>query len=328
MTDLASHWSKLKEEHFKPLGSEDSIRLFKSSVQLVEIEAFSYCNRTCWFCPNKNGSRLGKNTHMSPALYKSIIGSLESIEYTGTISYSRYNEPLSDKIILDHIAYARRRLPQARLHTNTNGDFLNHDYLLELSKAGLNTINIQIYLKNFETYDHEKVRAKAEKIIGRIEIDPTLIIDERDEWLEYRTDIEGLKIRLYGRNFANNGTSRGDAVDIHRDFVRSSPCLMPVWSMYIDYDGSVMPCCNLRSDIPEHANAVIGQLSLENNIFDIYGGEALASWRRYLVGFQKKDDLCKSCRFAQEDDTQERRALSEALLRKASAPGGDRPIRP
>jgi len=310
-----SHWDNISTEHLRGAGTPaEAAALFKAAVRMVEIEVFSYCNRLCWFCPNKDGSRIGSNTYMDVGLYESIVRRLADIRYDGMISYSRYNEPLADPVILDRIAFARQTLPEAKLHTNTNGDYLTPDLLARLRDAGLNTLNIQIYLKNFERYDHEKVRARGEQTLARLGAPARMVKDQPGVWLEWRIEYEGMTIRLYGRNFDVNGTSRGDTVDIAREFRRTAPCIIPAWAVYIDHDGSMVPCCNLRSDIPEHEDTVIARLSPAVDLFEAYAGARLASWRRALASFEEKQGVCRSCRFAQEPDTTATRAHSARLL--------------
>jgi hypothetical protein len=285
----------------------EAAALFKSSVSMVEIEVFSYCNRLCWFCPNKDGSRIGENQFMDEALYIALIDQLASIGYDKTITYSRYNEPLADEIILDRVRAARERLPFANLHANTNGDYLDLAYLGRLRDAGLTSLNIQVYLKNFERFDDTKVRAKAAQMIAKLGLPAVPTRDEPGEWLEYAIPFEGVSIRLYARNFDTTGTSRGDTVDIAPDYRRTSPCLMPFWSVYVDYDGSMVPCCNVRSDIPHHKSAVITRLRPGDSLFEAYAGRTLASWRRALMSFKEKEGVCLSCRFALENDSDETR---------------------
>lgn len=307
---------KLDPHHFSACEDEASARqFFKRVVRLVEIEVFSYCNRVCWFCPNRDGARLGENRYMSEALYSSIISQLASIDYSGKISYSRYNEPLADRVILRRLQEARLALPHAALHTNTNGDFVTLQYLRELHTAGLQSLNIQIYLKNNEIYHHEAMRAKAEMICGKLGLPYSLTMDDPDNWLEYDIRFPGLAIRLYGRNFARNGTSRGDTVDIARDYVRISPCTMPFWTLYIDFNGAMMPCCNLRSDIPAHKQAIVAMLTEHSSMFQHFASAMLARWRRSLMSFKEKQGLCRSCRFALEkDDPHTREVVRAAQL--------------
>ena len=289
---------KIKPSHFRPIDNLEAAKsLFKHSVNLVEIEAFSYCNRTCWFCPNSFIDRRSTNIYMPEAIHIAILEQLAEIDYDGKISYSRYNEPLADKIILKRIQQARHFLPQAHLHTNTNGDYLNNAYLHELKAAGLNSLNIQIYLANHEHYDHEKMRKTMLKVQERLELTGKIVKEQQDEWLEAQLDFEGLTIRQYARNFDINGCSRGDTLPIFQNYQRTEPCFSPFEHLYIDYNGKVIPCCNIRSDVEQHQQAIVGDLVKDLSIFKIYAGKSLSQWRKNLVSFSKKGGLCANCRF-------------------------------
>src|SRR5271168_5224699 len=67
--------------------------LFKKFVDLVELENHSYCNRTCWFCPNSFLDRRGPNLVMSDGLYSKVLDDLASIDYSGTLVWAGYHEP-------------------------------------------------------------------------------------------------------------------------------------------------------------------------------------------------------------------------------------------
>jgi len=106
-----------------------SRELFRNYVRVVEIENHSYCNRTCWFCPNAQIDRHSENILMADAVYEKILSDLESIEYSQALIWSRYHEPLAHESIYDRIAQARKRLPSAYLVLVSNGDYLNHETL-------------------------------------------------------------------------------------------------------------------------------------------------------------------------------------------------------
>src|SRR5262245_6641940 len=111
--------------HFVAANSRDEARtLFASSVKVVEIEIFTYCNRACWFCPNSKIDRRSSNNYMDEALYLRILSELAEIDYCGIVNFNRYNEPLADRVILDRLRQARALLPKATLQTYTNGDYL------------------------------------------------------------------------------------------------------------------------------------------------------------------------------------------------------------
>jgi hypothetical protein len=311
------------DEHFRPIQDrQEAIRLFRRSVSMVEVEVFSYCNRRCWFCPNSLIDRQSKTEYMAEDLYLRILDQLAEADYRRMISYSRYNEPLADRIILRRIEQAKRRLPEAILHTNTNGDYLTPQYVTELADAGLRSLNVQVYLGNDDRYDHERMRTKLLRTIELLELNAPVVRDEPGEWLEATAESSGIRVRIYARNFALNGCNRGDSVPIQIAYRRTSPCLSPFHHVYVDFNGKVMPCCNLRSDVPGHANAIVDDLNTANDLFLVYASETMAAWRRSLIGFDRKAGHCSSCSFVTYDDTPEHRTVHEVLLQRADRAGG------
>lgn len=307
-------WDRLSAEQLSTqCDAEAAKRLFKASVSMVEIEVFSYCNRRCWFCPNSIVDRISNNVEMRTDIYDGIIRQLSRIEYDGVISYSRYNEPLADRVILERIAFARELLPAATLHTNTNGDYLDGKYIEDLYDAGLRSLNIQLYLKNDERYDHAAIGRRFEQVKKRIALPCRPTVDKPGTWLEYSMHYRNMRIRVYGRNFEINGTNRGEQVDLFSGYIRTAPCLMPFWSVYIDFDGSMMPCCNLRSDIDQHKMYIQSRLSEESNIFLNYTNMRASSFRRSLINENEKEGLCRSCTFAIPDVQDSHREMMRRL---------------
>ena len=309
-------------DHFRPIRERhDAIRLFQRSVSMVEIEVFSYCNRRCWFCPNSVVDRQSVTEYMPETLYLGILNQLQDANYRQMISFSRYNEPLADRIILRRLEQARERLPEALLHTNTNGDYLTPAYLDELAAAGLRSLNIQVYLGNDDRYDHERMRTRLNRTIDYLQLNATMVRDEPDAWLEATAECHGLRLRLYARNFELNGCSRGDSVPIQMTYRRTSPCLSPFHHVYIDFNGKVMPCCNLRSDVTDHRSAIVSDLNTAPDLFLVYASETMAAWRRSLIGFEGKTGHCATCSFVPYDDTPENRSIHRRLLQIADRVG-------
>ncbi len=286
-------------DHFKiNLPLDKAHALFKQSISMVELEVFSYCNRTCWFCPNSTIDRKTKNILMDESTYLKVIKELQTIDYDGILSYSRYNEPLANNIILTRIKQARKRLPKATLHLNTNGDFLDPKLLARLYDSGLRSINIQVYLDEGVEYTDELVQTK---IIQRINEFNIFIIGHStnvNEKMNFELEYKDMDINIYARNFRSNGCDRGGLVNIRRDDIRTSPCLVPFKNFIIDYNGSVMPCCNLRSDSPAHVDAIIANVA-NHSIFDIYTSKNAVSWRKNMMGYKEKSKPCDHCHFSE-----------------------------
>lgn len=290
----------ITKNHFKNnLTTKEQEELFKISIKMVEIENFSYCNRTCWFCPSSIIDRKSKNIFMSESLYIKVLKELQKINYSGTISFSRYNEPLADREILNRIKIAKKILPKALLHTNTNGDYLTLDYLEELYNAGLRSINIQSYLSS-NIFSTEQARSLVIRQAEKLKI-PIIFNVENHDWIEIKAKYKDMELRIYARNFLINGVTRGGTIDdIPVSHIRTSPCLSPFYHMYLDYNGNYMPCCNLRSDCLEHEAYNVGNA---NNISIIDAYVNLYSWRRSLCNFSKKRKPCDSCNFVEFDST-------------------------
>jgi radical SAM protein with 4Fe4S-binding SPASM domain len=93
-------------------------------IRFVEIELFNYCNRKCKWCPNSLIDRQSDYQELPEEIFLNLIEELADINYSKFISFSRYNEPLSNPELLNRrIAQIRPILPDATLVTNTNGDY-------------------------------------------------------------------------------------------------------------------------------------------------------------------------------------------------------------
>lgn len=293
--DIKPFISFIRPGHFKEIENKSACQdIFKASIEMVEIEIFSYCNRRCGFCPNSFIDRISQNQYMPEKFYKNIINDLAKIRYNKKISYSRYNEPLADEIILERLRYARRKLLDAVLHTNTNGDYLTYDYLEKLRGAGLNSLHIQAYAAN-NTYINEEIICLIDKKMKNLTLDYYWTAKD-DDYVEAVAELSGMKVIMYGKDFSVYGCDRGGLLD-RKEKPRTSPCLFPFKYFYIDYNGSVVPCCNIRSDAPEHHGFVIGNVN-ESSIFDIYASVAAARWRRDLFNFACKKGPCAKCAMA------------------------------
>jgi radical SAM protein with 4Fe4S-binding SPASM domain len=268
----------------------------KENLKVVEVEIFSYCNRTCWFCPNSFIDRKSTNIFMEEDVYLSILNQLKEIDYSGDITYSRYNEPTSNKdIFLKRIRQARELLPKANLKTNSNGDYIDHDYVLELREAGLNELFLQHYDLKPLSFDYEKNKELMEKRLQKLNFPYSILKDIPKFKIEYKLEVEGIRVQLRSRNFNVDGSSRGNTISLATDYTRTQRCMQVFNNMYIDYNGNVMICCALRSDIPEHNIGIMGNVK-ESTISSIFSSYRYTSWREHHNVDGPKEGVCKTCR--------------------------------
>lgn len=273
----------------------DNKQRFKEDLQFIEIEVFNYCNRTCWFCPNSFIDRRSDVKLMDRDKYINILKQLAEIGFDGELSYSRYNEPLAKKdIILDRIRLARKYLPNVTLRTNSNGDYLTRDYVLELRDAGLDQLWAQDY--QLKKYSHDLAKKQIGKKIEKLGFDFEVVTDIDDYKYEVDLKVEGMLTHIRARNFAVDGSDRGGTLkEIANDYVRTKRCIQPTKKMYIDYTGDIVVCCNMRSDVPEHTSGVMGHID-NGYLWDTYYNSRYDIWRDHHKEDGEKSGFCKGCR--------------------------------
>tara|TARA_B100000131_G_scaffold310867_1_gene343013 strand:- start:11 stop:757 length:747 start_codon:yes stop_codon:yes gene_type:complete len=225
-------------------------------IRLIEIELFSFCNRQCSFCPNSFIDRHSDNKVLDLDIFKKIIQELKSINYSNYISFSRYNEPLSYRDILDNrIKYIRKHLPDVKLVMNTNGDY---DW------KGVDVDELTIM-------DYDGKLKKEQLGLFKRKNKPHLV-----------------RIMRLGK--INN---RAGSLKIRKKYIRDFPCHEPTYFVGIDYNGNVVPCCNIRSDVDLHKDYVLGNLK-ELTIDDILISDFAKKFRSDVAKCNFSD-VCKSC---------------------------------
>jgi hypothetical protein len=303
---------RLDPAHFESqLPREKTLELFRNYVEVVEIETCSFCNRQCSFCPNSFLDRHGSKKYMPQEVWQTIIGSLSRIGYNGALVWARFAEPLADAGIITKIREARKSLPKCSITLISNGDYLTPDLMKELSESGVNRLILNIYLPAGTPYSTEAGIAACEATANRIHCEL-----KRMRGITGFGDCAGMLISISAPHYTSkeNATDRGGLLQQFGPFnyQRTSPCFIPVRNVTIDWNGSVMPCCQLRSDAPEHAQYVIGKINRQFDCIDAYA--ALSKWRMGLCRFGTKALPCLTCSDSPFADTRLTRNLHNSIL--------------
>jgi hypothetical protein len=303
----------------RSLGHGEALSLFKRFVEQIEVETTSFCNRTCSFCPNSFIDRRSERLAMPEPTWNAIVAGLSEVEFAGTFVWSRYSEPLSERRILERVGQVRAAAPGCRIAINTNGDYLDGEYLDELREAGVDRVMVDLYIPDDAPSTVEFARAHHDKFgkrVGR----PALVVTESPELVGKIEDTMEISTRV--RNAATieqiNLTDRGGLLAIGKQGVRVSPCFLPYKQLVIDWDGSIVPCCQIRSDAGAHRTAVVGQIGDEVGLVDAY--VALAGWRASLSAYEPKSGPCSTCSYASYADDLLTRGLA-ALAASPAVPG-------
>ena len=280
------------------LSKTEKQTILSKYLRMIEIEVFSYCNRQCWFCPNSFIDRHSENHLMDENLYLNILQQLHDINYSGIITYSRYNEPLSNReIFIERLKQAREFCPNAYLRTNSNGDFLtSKEYLDALAEAGLNELEVQCYLKYDEDFNINRFIELIGNFSKRLKLKYN-INEITDKCFSAKIEYNKLNLSCIMFNFKDIANNRGETLKGKvSEFQRTENCIVPFQSLYVDYTGDVMLCCNLRHDVEEHKNFIIGNTN-NSSLSDIFMSEKMINYRKLLACTGEKIPLCNTCKF-------------------------------
>lgn len=298
--------------HFNVQPKGERRELFRASVQSVEIEVSSYCNRSCWFCPNSTYLRKDRN-FMDDQIYEDIISALSEIKYSGVLSFSGYTEATHDRSFIDRIRHARQYLPDAHIFTCSNGDYLSSEYVSELAAAGMDQMFVSCYVDDRirGSYSLTKALSAVSRLQRRLDLLLNYTVVEPHSVCAEAVN-KAILLTISCRDHSVHANDRGKVIDVVRPD-RYEPCAWVFSNVYIDYDGTMKPCANVRADIPAHAGFMYGQISAPDSLFELYGGDTATAWRRELVGFDRKSGPCARCIQGAIADTVENRERAEAF---------------
>jgi len=318
---------KIRPGHFMTAyGSAPE--LFRESVESVEIEISSFCNRRCGFCPNSQYSRLNDRRLMEDDLFSAILRQLAGIGWKGFLRLHRYNEPLAERdYLLRRLTQVRDELPGASVFLFTNGDYLDPRYFEQLYQAGLRQMVVNCYPPADSPFVEADIRAAMEQRIAAWGL-PHVWKHQRGDVLEAVLRFGEMAVMLRGENLRRplgpgvlRMSDRGGLLPVNRVFQRHAPCLKPFSELQVEVDGSLMPCCELRSDAPDHRDAVLGRMTPQSDLFSLWSNARYVAWRRELFQLSPKTGPCRHCIGSAPQDSPALRAEIQALRRDLGLDG-------
>jgi len=274
---------------------------FVRHIRIFELEPHNYCNRNCDFCSNILVARHKNNNcdFFPMELYDSCLHQLADMDYAGQIRFSRYSEPLyKPEMILEMISLARKICPKATTMIISNGDFLDKALLGQLAKKGLNRLHISVYLGKQQNWNQRLAEEKIDRVARKLGLKCGDLYVEKNS---LSTVLYGVSMSITTNcvNYGKQGFDRGGTLtDLRdKDFKRTSPCMQIFHNFTMDYDGTVMPCCNLRGDLDQHEKFIIGHSNGSGgNLLSIYGSERFLKWRRQMAIWSMKSGPCLTCK--------------------------------
>lgn len=290
--------TNIAKEHLHRTDRPDlARRLFRVAVDRVTIETSSYCNRRCGYCPNANVDRLSARKYLPEPIFTKLLHDLAEIDYGGDLVLHLYNEPLADPEICDKIAQASAVLPKANIEIYSNGDYLDRAYLDRLRAAGLRTMVLSIHLSADAAWSDDAILARLDELSKRIGIPARIESMQPGQSLLAHFDDEKIRIVVWHRDYYSyRGSDRGGLLDnIALPPASTKPCLIPLTQFYVGWDGSILPCCHVHPDAPQHQAYKIGRIDEFPDIFAAYANSKLVDWRRTLLHSGTRQPPCHTC---------------------------------
>jgi MoaA/NifB/PqqE/SkfB family radical SAM enzyme len=289
---------------------EDQRALFVRTVTNIEIEIGTYCNRRCSFCPNSFIDRIAEKRLMDDALFETIVSQLGNMRWRGTLRFHRYNEPLADRdYLLRRLAACRALAPHVSVLIQTNGDYLDRLYLEAIHDAGCRNIFCTAYLKEGVPYCDATAVATIEDRLRRLQLPFEFVSVQPGIQAVARASFRDMTLIMRAFNFQASASNRGGLLAMNADVVRVQPCLRPFDELQIECDGTLMPCCELRSDHPDHRACRVGKLRPGDSLIEAWSSAAYRAWRKALFSFEPKQQPCTTCGNPSLADTAESRRL-------------------
>jgi len=253
----------------------------------LQIETTTFCNATCWFCPN----HLVPKQHMPWELFTSVIDSTRGMG----ITYRPFGlgEPLVDPRIEQILSYIKQD-PTAKIEIHTNGAPLSQKIedkivpYVDLVRFSIDGITSKTFDESRGiSFDLTYHNAKRFIVKNRnIDVEVRMINlpgteDEQWEYLNYWNNVRpgcALITELYEHPWTTQTESTND------------PCVKCQDEAFVYIDGSVHPCCWDFDD-----REILGNIK-EQSLIDIWKSHKFKQLReRLLKGERNKYNLCSRC---------------------------------
>ena len=260
---------------------EEKIQLFKFNDNLlplpteIEISESGTCNRSCSFCPRSAKDFKDIKEFISIDLHEKLCSELVDLNYSGTVRYSGFVEPLLDKNIYKLIKMVREYLPKTNIELVTNGDVLNSKRLNKLFENGLNKILIS-------AYDSKEDADKLEELC----VNANLSTEQYIVRHRYYSEDSDFGITLSNRSgLMENAKYKIESL---KEPLKK-PCYIPAYTFFLDYQGDVLMCPHDWGK-----KVILGNL-MKDKLIDIWFSKKSLSIRKMLHKSNRNFNPCNIC---------------------------------
>ena len=283
----------------------------------LQVDPASLCNFKCAFCPTGDPKLIKQSgrsqSFMGLDLYKKIIADIGEFKRNlKVLRLYKDGEPLLNPHFLDMVRIAKGEKKIERVETTSNGSKLTPELNEQLVEAGLDRIVLSIEGVTAERYlSFARVRLDFDRFVENVRHlhsirgDMKIHVKTVSQNLDLAAgedrkffDIFGpISDGIYIENtvaswpqFAVDGAAPDDIDAYGRETVRKSICPYLFYTLSINSDGTVSPCC-----VDWNRDLAVGSVVSES-LLDIWNGTAMQALRRqHIVEGLAANPSCASC---------------------------------
>jgi 8-amino-3,8-dideoxy-alpha-D-manno-octulosonate transaminase len=205
---------------------------------------------------------------MPRALFEKIVEDLAAINFSRTLSFHFYNEPLMDERLPALVAHARKRLPRCVFDLSSNGDYLTPALTEALFEAGLDSIHVSLHSARAEKHVRSVLSRVDDASRARVNVVSMFDREEKGEFLYNRIEMAEALPRSVPTLSIGAGCSNVD-------------------SLMINFSGESALCCNDFFATNGHGD--LSEVSVET----LWRESRPVRKRIYLGQFDKP--ICRIC---------------------------------
>jgi len=279
----------------------------------VMLEASGACNFHCFFCVHSQ-KNTGGSRNMPFELAQKCIDDLKKFPLKiKLLTFSTTGEPLLNNKLPEIIEYAKNAQIADCIDITTNASLMTHEKSEKLIKAGIGLINISIYgLDAGQYYKTSEIVIDFDKLLENIKylyeirdkckitikISDASFTNEKDRVRFFdifqgmcdTISVEHVVPMWYGLNFP--GTAE-ETLDIYfNKAVKKSVCPVSFFTMAVNANGVVSPCC-----VDWRHELAFGNANYQS-LFDIWSGTGYRDFFiKQLTNGRQSILPCRNCSY-------------------------------
>ena len=211
---------------------------------------------------------------------------------------------------MGYLLYRVRRisalLPEAKIEIYTNGDFLDKEGVASMAEAGVKHIQATAHGSNNKN-KFRNLSIELDRRLKRLGMPYRYVVDDADLGLRIAHIDTGRDLTIY--YFAHDfyrrdsggvlwASDRGQSLDVNKNYFRHQPCFIPFVEMQVEWDGRMLPCCQINPDAFSKDDYVLGSIRQDTDIFLEWTNSRHAAWRQHSFDTKQDSAPCSTCNFA------------------------------